>query len=59
MSWVKFIQPGETSVILYRVTGGDPSGILGKLQANWQLFLPAAPARSAWATRGRLTARSS
>ncbi len=36
---VKFVQPSEMAVILNRVTGKDPSLILGKLQANGQLFL--------------------
>ncbi len=36
---VKFVQPSEMAVILNRVTGGDPSVIMGKLQANGQLFL--------------------
>ncbi len=36
---VRFVQPGPAAVILNRVTGGDPSRILGKLQANGQLFL--------------------
>ena len=36
---VKFVQPSEMAVILNRVTGKDPSVILGKLQANGQLFL--------------------
>lgn len=36
---VKFVQPNEAAVILNRVTGGEPSRILGKLQANGQLFL--------------------
>ncbi len=36
---VKFVQPNEAAVILNRVTGGEPSRILGKLQANGQVFL--------------------
>ncbi len=36
---VKFVQPSEMAVILNRVTGGSPSVIMGKLQANGQLFL--------------------
>ncbi len=36
---VKFVQPSEMAVILNRVTGRDPSLILGKLQANGQVFL--------------------
>ncbi len=36
---VKFVQPNELAVILNRVTGRDPSVILGKLQANGQIFL--------------------
>ncbi|MBS0322519.1 MAG: filamentous hemagglutinin N-terminal domain-containing protein, partial [Proteobacteria bacterium] len=36
---VRFVQPGATSVILNRVTGSDPSRILGNLTANGQVFL--------------------
>lgn len=36
---VKFIQPDANSVILNRVVGGDPSQILGDLQANGRVFL--------------------
>src|ERR1700722_8819780 len=36
---VKFIQPSQLSVILNRVTGIDPSVILGSLQANGRIFL--------------------
>ncbi len=36
---VRFIQPSEMAVILNRVVGKDPSAIMGKLQANGQLFL--------------------
>lgn len=36
---VRILQPGELSVILNRVTGSDPSTILGQLRANGQVFL--------------------
>ncbi|MCA9781456.1 MAG: filamentous hemagglutinin N-terminal domain-containing protein, partial [Candidatus Eremiobacteraeota bacterium] len=36
---VQFLQPGQLSVILNRVTGVDPSQILGSLSANGQVFL--------------------
>ena len=36
---VRFIQPGQLSVALNRVTGIDPSVILGSLQANGRVFL--------------------
>lgn len=36
---VRFVQPSEMAVSLNRVTGSDPSVILGKLQANGQVFL--------------------
>jgi filamentous hemagglutinin family protein len=35
----RFIQPGSSSVSVNRVTGGDPSQILGTLQANGQVWL--------------------
>jgi filamentous hemagglutinin family protein len=35
----QFIQPGAQSAILNRVTGGDPSAILGALQSNGQVYL--------------------
>lgn len=36
---VLFLQPSDLSVILNRVTGGDPSSILGRLDANGNVFL--------------------
>ena len=36
---VLFLQPSDLSVILNRVTGGDPSSILGRLEANGNVFL--------------------
>ena len=36
---VAFVQPGANSVALNRVTGSDPSAILGHLTANGQVFL--------------------
>ena len=36
---VRFLQPGQLSVVLNRVTGGDVSRILGQLDANGQVFL--------------------
>ena len=36
---VKYIQPGASSVILNRVTGADPSSILGQLVANGRVFI--------------------
>jgi filamentous hemagglutinin family protein len=36
---VLFTQPGPDAVALNRVTGGDPSSILGRLSANGHLFL--------------------
>ncbi|PTX99881.1 hypothetical protein DB346_18910 [Verrucomicrobia bacterium LW23] len=35
----RFIQPGVNSAALNRVTGGDPSSIMGALQANGNIFL--------------------
>ncbi|WDP89283.1 MAG: SBBP repeat-containing protein [Desulfobacter sp.] len=35
----RFVQPSKTAVTLNRVTGQDPSKILGKLSANGQVFL--------------------
>ena len=36
---VQFVQPGRSAVALNRVTGADPSAILGRLSANGQVFL--------------------
>ena len=36
---VKYVQPGASSVILNRVTGPDPSSILGRLAANGRVFI--------------------
>ena len=36
---IVFLQPSQLSVILNRVTGGDPSAILGQLSANGNVFL--------------------
>jgi filamentous hemagglutinin family protein len=36
---VRFLQPGQTAVALNRVTGVDPSTILGQLIANGQVFI--------------------
>ncbi|WP_291935044.1 filamentous hemagglutinin N-terminal domain-containing protein [Limnohabitans sp.] len=36
---VQFVQPGRSAVALNRVTGTDPSAILGRLSANGQVFL--------------------
>jgi len=35
----RFIQPSAASAVLNRVTGGDPSAILGSLLSNGQVFL--------------------
>lgn len=35
----RFIQPSALSAVLNRVTGGDPSAILGALQSNGRVFL--------------------
>jgi trimeric autotransporter adhesin len=36
---VQYLQPGVNSVSLNRITGGNPSEILGQLLANGQIFL--------------------
>jgi filamentous hemagglutinin family protein len=36
---VQFLQPSANAAILNRVTGGDPSAILGQLKANGRVFL--------------------
>lgn len=36
---VRFLQPGQLSVILNRVVGVDPSTILGRLEGNGNVFL--------------------
>ncbi|MGH7005414.1 MAG: filamentous hemagglutinin N-terminal domain-containing protein, partial [Alphaproteobacteria bacterium] len=38
-AWVNYTMPGAGSVSLNRVTGGDPSQILGKLTANGTVML--------------------
>ena len=35
----QFLQPGTSSAVLNRVTGGDPSAIHGALQANGNVFV--------------------
>ncbi|MCU0868199.1 MAG: filamentous hemagglutinin N-terminal domain-containing protein [Burkholderiales bacterium] len=35
----RFVQPSVTSAVLNRITGGDPSQILGTLTSNGQVFL--------------------
>ncbi|MEQ8786436.1 MAG: filamentous hemagglutinin N-terminal domain-containing protein, partial [Pirellulaceae bacterium] len=35
----QFLQPGSQSAILNRVTGGNPSALLGSMQSNGQIFL--------------------
>jgi filamentous hemagglutinin family protein len=35
----QFNQPGTTSITLNRITGGDPSAILGAIRANGQVWL--------------------
>ena len=36
---VKFNQPGRDSIALNRITGGDPTTILGQLTANGRIFI--------------------
>jgi filamentous hemagglutinin family protein len=36
---VRFVQPSSTSSVLNRVTGSDPSVLLGSLQSNGRVFL--------------------
>src|ERR1700730_16267597 len=36
---VRFDQPSSTAVLLNRVTGYDPSSILGQMQSNGRIFL--------------------
>lgn len=35
----RFVQPDASSAVLNRVTGGDPSAILGRLQSNGRVFV--------------------
>lgn len=35
----RFVQPSASAAILNRVTGGDPSVLLGRLQSNGQVYL--------------------
>lgn len=35
----RFVQPNAASSVLNRVTGGDPSSILGRLESNGRVFL--------------------
>ena len=37
--WTQFIQPSSSAVILNRITGGDPTKILGQLTANGTVML--------------------
>jgi len=36
---VKFLQPGSQSIALNRITGGNPTEILGQLSANGRVFI--------------------
>ena len=35
----RFVQPGAASAILNRVTGGDPSKLMGQLTSNGRVYL--------------------
>ena len=45
---VKFIQQSSSSSVLNRVTGGDPTQILGALQSNGRVVLINPNGRSMW-----------